>query len=338
MGFIFFYTTILTARENTIRQYNSMRTIRVVPAASLSQELKSSLVLKLRKNSAAAIDDIEMNFILNSEVKKDKPRSFIAYLHPEEHSGRIIGRGITQEEIEKQAFVLVSGNASMPPDTPDEEKNAEKKYYAGDTVSFDGMDFAVIGSFHEYPATEEIPYTVGLNHFCLKELDIMVPAETSDNQKKALGGYVQGLMPGSRVTLPKPINQKLLINMFIPLAAGLLIGLSAMINFLFVFKYMLESSRKDYFVFRICGSSSRKLSAVLFSELIFLFTVSYAAGALIFAGFRRAFKTNFIFAGSEFHFSQVALIYLISVLLIVLIMIPYLLKYRRQAVNGGGTV
>ena len=309
-----------------------MRTIEADINNPLSKDTANSLMTKLQKNPAVSLDNIQLTFVLNSEKTNEKSRNFVSYLHPDMYSSRIVGKSITQKDIENQSPVFVSGNEDL------EYRQDAKHYNTGDVVNLDGIKFTVVGSYHVCGNSGEIPYTVGLNHFALTKLQLLVPPDATDNQKERLGNYVQKLIPGCKITLPKPLVQKVLGNMIISYAAGLLIGISALINFLFIFKYMLESSREDYLIFKICGCGNRKLFSVLFVELVSLYTLSFTIGTVLFAGIRQIYHTNSIFANSQFNISQVLLIYLVSILLIVMIMIPYLFKYRKQTVNSGGAI
>jgi hypothetical protein len=330
LGFVFFFTTTFTARENYMRSRENMRTVEVDLSEPAAGSSVAGLPDKLAKNPAVSLSNIQFTFILNSEKGKERPRQFIAYRNPDEYKSRIVGAGITQRQITEKSPVIVSGNMDRMMDPK------SVWHQAGDTEELDGLKLKVIGTYQTTDNYGEIPYTVGLRHFALKSMKLQVPAGATDNQKEALGQYAESLIPGCRVKVPVPLTQKVLGNMLFPYLAGLLIGVSALANLLFIFKYMLESSRQDYFVYQVCGCGRKKMAAVLSCELFSLFTLCFAAGTLLLAGLRQAYRTNSVFAGSSLQAPQVLLVYAVSLLVIALIMTPYLLRYRGRAVNSGG--
>ena len=332
LGFVFFFTTTFTARENYLRNYDSMKTVEVNLNEPVAGSTVSRLPKKLDNNPVVSLDNIQYMFVLNSEKRKESPRIFTAYRNPDEFKIRIIGDSISNQQINDCLPVIVSGNMDRAMDPK------AVWYQTGDTEELDGLKVKVIGTYRATENYGEIPYTVGFQHFCLQSMQLRVPANATDNQKEQLGKYVEALLPRCRVKVPAPLTQKVLTNMFFPYMASLLIGVSALANLLFIFKYMLENSRQDYFVYQVCGCGQRKLSAVLACELFSLYTICFAAGTLLFIGLRQAYHTNSIFAGSSFQAPQVLLVYAASLLVIALIMVPYLLRYRGHAVNGGSAL
>ena len=211
------------------------------------------------------------------------------------------------------------------------------RYATGSTVQLNGMPFQVIGTNPlSYHMSGEIPYTVGLRSFVLTQVDVTIPASAADDEKQQLSDYVRGLLPGAKLTVPQSLTERTFVSLFFPFLAALLIGVSALVNLLFIFKYMLESSKKSYFVLQVCGCSRGKMLEILFGELLLLFTGCYLLGTAIFAGLRYAFRTNTVFTNSAFVPAHVLVIYCVTVCLMVLLILPYLRHYGKQIVNSGG--
>lgn len=328
MGLTFFFTTIYSARENYVRQTESARTLRVTPPPDFSAKTTEGKIDGLVNQSSANIQNITFTFILPSEQNTEQPQTWRAYLHPEEFHARVVGKGITRQDTEKKAPVLVAVYNSISDSVPK----------IGETRSVNGIAFQVIGYYFGSIIRGEIPYTVGLESFRLREMEFTVPMDATDNQKETLANSIQAALPGSTVTLPLKITQKTLNSMVIPLAAALLVGGNALITLLFLFKYMLESSRTDFFVLKICGGSPNGLFAMMANALTVLFTGCFLAGFLLFAAFKTFFGNSSIFAGSGIHPVIVALVYLISLAVILLVMLPYLTRYRKQTLNSGGAL
>lgn len=335
LGFVFFFTTTFTARQNFLRQRDGMRTIEASQEQPPQKADAMALPEKLSKNPVIALDNIRYTFSFHMDKNSGPAPSneLVAYWKPEKsrENDNTVGKNITAQEIADEAPVLVGGNMSSPGSKPILHKT-------GSTEKVGGVSLKVIGTYSSSDSYGMIPYTVGLRHYTLQGVQLVVPASASDNQKEQLGQYLQTLLPGSRVTVPQPLKQEALGSMLISYLAGFVIGVSALVSLLFIFKYMLESSRRDYFVYQVCGCGGRKLFCVLLCELFFLFTLCFAAGTLLLAVLRLIYRTNIVFAGSSMQAADVLLIYLLSLLMILVIMVPYLLHYRKQAVNGGGEV
>lgn len=328
LGLVFFFTTTFTSGENYIRNYDRMRTVEAVLNKPVVGSSLSELPKKLEKNPVIILTNIKYSFILNSEKERDHPRNFIAYQNPDEFKSRIVGQSITRQQIDDGSPVIVSGNM------PKEMDSTSVWYEAGSTEILDGFKLDVIGVYRTTDDYGEIPYSVGLQHFALQSVQLRLPVDATDNQKEQLGEYVKSVLPECRVTVPKPMTQSVLAHMVLPFAAGIIVGISALANLLFIFKYMLECSRSDHYVYLVCGCSRRKLSAVFACELFSLYTLCFTMGTLLFTLLRQANAANTVFCGTELQAPQVLTVYAGSLLVVALIMAPCLL--RRRAVTGGG--
>lgn len=328
MGLTFFFTTIYSARENYVRQTESARTLRVTPPSNFSAKTTEGKIESLANQSSAKIQNITFTFVLPSEQNTEQPQTWKAYLHSEEFRMRVVGKSITRQDTEQKAPVLVASYSSLSDSIPK----------IGTTRSVNGIDFQIIGYYSDPIIKGEIPYTVGLEAFYLREMEFTVPIDATDNQKEALANSIQSAMPGSTVILPAKITQKTLNSMVIPLAAALLVGGNSLITLLFLFKYMLESSRTDFFVLKICGGSPNGLFAMMAKALAAVFTGCFLAGFLLFAAFKSIWRNSPIFAGSGIPPFIVLLVYLISLAIILLAMVPYLARYRKQTLNSGGAL
>ncbi|WBY64208.1 FtsX-like permease family protein [Thermocaproicibacter melissae] len=327
LGLVFFFTTIFTSGENYIRNYDRMRTVVATLNQSVSNSSLTDLPEKLENNPVMKLTNIQYDFILHSDIEKENPPHLIAYQNPNEFKSRIIGESITSKQIADCSPVLVCANESV---------GSASVSKVGDSKLLDGLTLKVIGFYPSYHEYGEIPYTFGLQHFVLQSVSLRMPVDATDDRKEQLGDYVKTVLPECSVTVPKPMTQSVLSHMLLPLAAGIIVGISALVNLLFIFKYMLECSRNDLSVYLVCGCSRLKLSAVFACELFLLYTLCFTAGTLLFVWLRYANAENTIFLGSELRIAHVLAVYAGSLIVIALIMIPSLLKYRRRIDTSGG--
>lgn len=329
LGFVFFFTTVITASESFAKERDAVRMLMVNMDDLISAQDGKDFVAELCKNTPAALDKVTFNFVLKSEQYEKDPEIYSAVLDPEQGGKVIAGRNITRQDVEEENPVIVTKAYNL-----DFQKD-KKNYAVGDVIQLNSVNFTVIGNT---VSTTQIPYTTGFDHFILMKMYFLTSSDATDNQRVALGDYIKKKMPRCTVTLPQKISQRALSKAMIPLMAGLFVGVSALVSLLFIFKYMLESSREDHFIFRICGCGEQRLFFILFGELALLFTLCYTVGALLFMWLRRIFEANELFTHSQLLFSHVAFIYFASVLIIAIIMVPYLLKNRKLPLNSGGTV
>ncbi len=317
-AYTFFFTTIINTRANYVSQYTSMRTIKTdLKKCKLDKQITNNVVSIIRNNNISDIENISMFFIDNTNT-----RQLVGYLYPNKFSKDVFGSPISLEDIQKGSYVVIPRNA-------DNRYNPNVEQYSiGDNMVIINKNFKVKG-IRKYYYLDEIPYTTGLKFLTLSAFDIILPDSTSDKQKEMLKKYLETNIKNIKVILPESIPEKVITSLFIPLVSSIFIGLIAIFNFTFLYKYMIEKSRKDYILLRICGCSRLKSILLLFSQMAFLFTISYFISLIVLLILK---KTNVsIFSQTSITISNCLVIYISFLSIIILAITPFLISVFKKS-------
>lgn len=335
LGFVFFFTTVFTARKSYFETTDQMRDISVdFPNPPSGKQVEDAC--KKMEASKVVFDNIFFTFREKGVAVEDHHRSFYSNYNLFDYN--VIGSQITQQMVKSRENVLVVGTAKPTEQEPNNNFIYYPKYQVGDFVEIQGEQFQIIGyRLGNLYFSSEIPYTTGLEKLVLSDMTIRLPHGFSDNEKEEFGAIVASYFHGAKVKIPPPLEQKVTMNLILPLSTSVLVGLSAVLSFLFLFQYMLESIRREYQIFHVCGASIKVLMTNLAAQLTLLFTLCFAVGTALFVLFRQIFITSEFFEGTALSFSQVGVIYLISLVIILLMALPFLFRFRKQFRKGGGT-
>lgn len=318
LAYIFFLTTIIKTRAAYVSEYTSMRTIKSDLKNCDLDESTIDIVSIIKSNNVTSVENISMFFtdVTNS-------RQFVGYLYPDRFSQDVFGNPISVNDINKCNHVFIPRNQDGR-----HNPNAEQ-YSIGDNMVIKNQTFKAIG-VRKYYYLDEIPYTTGLKFLKLTAFDIIVPEDTSDSQKEQLKDYLRTYFKDIKVILPETIPEKVITSLFIPLISSIFIGLIAIFNFTFLYRYMVEKSKKDYILLRICGCSRLKSVVLLFSQMCILFTLSYIISLIILFVLK---KINIIgvFNNTSITVIDCLLIYLSFLLIIILTLTPFLISVLKKS-------
>ncbi len=338
LGFVFFFTTILTARENYIQKQDSMRIVSVDFASAPSTSQIKEAINQLKARTIAPEYMILIFASPSDTIFTEKPIQYYSIYPPSNEY--IVGESITtQSTIEKRKVAIIGSfhNGFFDERNPDSDKYFYyPKNQVGDIITIDGNSFEIIGYNTVYsPDQIEIPYTTGLDCFTLKNISFMLPINLSDNDKENFVDYLSSIFWDAQIDAPAPITQSVLIDLMIPLTVSILIGISAILSFLFLYKFIIESLQKEYCIFRLCGLSTRKLLANIITQLVLLFTLCFAIGTGILSLIRLLFKNSAFFANTALYPHQIFIIYFITLFLLIVFSTPFLIRFCKDIKKGG---
>lgn len=322
LSMIFFFTTVVKSRASYVAAYTTMRTIAVNMSNGKYDTKSHDIAADIKNNGIAQIENIEFHFFDNSSTEKH-PRELIAYLHPELCSEDVFGTPISQEDIKKLAKAVVPRNQNKEIN-PDAEE-----YKIGDNMKIAGSSFRVSGIRHG-GYLDEIPYTTGLNVLKLSSFRVIIPPDVSQRQKEQLQQYIENTFQGI-VRLPKPVSQKTISSLFFPLIASVFIGIIAILNFIFIYKYMMKKCRKDYIILRICGCSRFKSILLVFAQLVLIFSLSYLISICLLFLLKQSYSGKFIFGSISVTFQDCIIIYTSFLLIILAVIAPFALSFFRNS-------
>ncbi|WP_054750045.1 ABC transporter permease [Ruminiclostridium josui] len=317
----FFFTTIVKSRASYVATYTAMRTIAVNMSNGKYNAKNHDIAAKIANNGIDEIENIEFHFFDKSSSEK-QPRELIAYLHPELCSNDVFGTPISQEDIKKCKKVVIPSNQNK------ELNPSAEEYKIDDTLRIAGNSFRASGIRHG-GYLDEIPYTTGLNLLYLSSFRVIIHPDVSQNQKEDLQQYFENTFQGT-VRLPKPVSQKTISSLFFPLIASVFIGIIAILNFIFIYKYMMKKCRRDYIILRICGCSRFMTIFLVFAQLVLIFSFSYIISMCLFFLLRQL-SLGRVISDITVTFQDCIIIYTCFVLIIITIIAPFALSFFRNS-------
>jgi len=318
-SYIFFYSTVIKSQTDYVSNYDNMCRISVtLPELNKNTDFTKKII----NNGVAAPRQIIFYFSASNDKNS---KQLWAYLYPEKESGGISGNRITTDDINKKTLVIIPANADKGVD-PDPTHH--ESHVVGDMLNIANLTFYAKGIRYS-GWLDEIPYTTGFEHFKLKGFDILVPPKLTDTEKQQIGNYCMNTLGAINVKLPEPIAQKVFTELFFPLVASIFIGIISILNFIFLYRYMIERSRRNYILLRFCGCSRNKCLALMFCQLIGLFTVSFFISTLVLVLLK-------VFGGSTFasvslSTSSNAIVYSTFLLFILIIIFPIGLRFFKKS-------
>lgn len=267
-SYLFFFNIAFTNYTSYIANYSSIKTITLNFSEQSIGTIDSNLINILRNNGIVDIEDIRLFFSTDSS-KKDYRSYFVSYLNPDKVSV-FKGNPISEENVQNSDHVIVINDSTV-----------EENLRVGDTMQIDGKAFEVIGVRPVF-TNMEIPYTTGLKCFSLIQAHVILPPNTTDNQKEELGKYINSHFEGVQVELPRNILSAVLVKLFFPLVTSAFVAIVSVLSLLYMYKYMVEKIRWSYLVMRLCGCSLVKGMMILYSQLLIIFSGGFLIGMIIF--------------------------------------------------------
>lgn len=316
VGFVFFLTTIIQARTEYVKEFTILRMIDVEVDNYYNRNQLDDII-----NSVKITNEYENVRILFQDESTDDKQIFQSYIYTDYANNDVIGKGITDKDIQQKEKVVVMVNDEIG--DPDRES---LEYEIGNSFMIQGEPFHIIGyRISTYP---EIPYTIAVENMKIMEVRFQLKAHPSDNKMDSVQRFIQELLPDGNIEMPEKLNMRTLQNLMLILYSSAFVIVCAIFNFLFVFKYMIEKSSFTYNVLRLCGSSKRSLFRTILLQLVSLYIVSYTISILIFHLFIKQFVQTILV------YEIIAGVFVFSIITIILIMLPYISKYSKHTIKN----
>ncbi len=300
-SFVFFYTNIVDNQRKLIAGQEEMRTIHIT--ANEGEEFE---VLEVLRN-CPEVQPENVYFAF----KGDEGVRYYAWLYPDNQGGIVTGNPIVQSDVENNEKKIVVGVLQLG------EKDVLLNKSVGETVATNGTVFEVIGTRNN--EENEIPYTTALSLMGMTSLEVFMPAGLSEFQYERLGNHLDAL---GDVQLPEAYMPQFVSRLVFPVASSILIAVFSIFTFLFLYRYLLERSLREYAILRISGCSSLRGMLTMLMECVTLFTLSYLISIVVYLGVNR-------------HFDVLAslVIYLSFIVLLLLVLLPSLYMFLRRDVR-----
>jgi len=322
-AYIFFYTTAPQNRAKYISAKIDVRTISLdFNEEGLDDSSSDNFLNIIKKNDISDVEDITFYFA------DSQNNIYISYLKPDDQSGDISGESISQDDIYNIEPVIIAVlMEDLYPDTN------PKLLSIGDTIPIDNIEFVVIGTryFRNY---DEIPYSIGLKKLKLVNTDVIFPISITDKQKESLKDYFENNFSNVTVNLPTTATQATFEKLFLLILCSIFTGIISVVTFTFIFKYLIDKTKKIYTINRICGASNKYNIILIIEIFISLFTLSYIFAIVLFQISNMYIHIK-IFDNVAFKIKDGLLIYIIFILVIFILILPYAISFIKKTIKEG---
>lgn len=231
-----------------------------------------------------------------------------------------IGNYFTKKNISSKENVILINQ---------ELTQSNKVYEIGDYLKINNKRFRVVGAFsNDY---FEIPI------HCVSEIDEILQMDLVFKKpidKWQLNKYekvIKETFKPNSITLPKELPMGKLTENIFQNVSVLFIALLAILNFSFLYSYLLNKRKYQYAVFRLCGCSTRLGSFLLIVELLSISLILYIICGLLFhicfSWIYPFMSENISYALNFSDYIEVAAVY---ILVLLLVFIPIIIKYGKK--------
>ena len=111
-------------------------------------------------------------------------------------------------------------------------------------------------------------------------------------------------------------------------------GIISVITFGFIFKYLIDKTKKMYSFNRICGATTKYNIFLITEMFILLFTLSYIVSIAIFKILQITVHMQ-ILSNVTLKIHAIVFIYLAFVVLIIAMIIPYAISFIKKTIKEG---
>lgn len=208
----------------------------------------------------------------------------------------------------------------------------------GQRIPLAGGMYEVVGIF-DSALYDEIPFS-SLENYTGASLLVTTQGVPTKSEADAFQKDLEGRFTGASVTLPKERNLETTARNLVQVVVSTAIGLLAIVNISYLYRYLLAQRKSTYAVWRICGCTAKKGAFLYAAESFLLSTGLFAVCVLIYAGllqrlFARSIYTYYL------QFADYLLLYGLYAACILLIFGVVIRSYSRQkprALFQGGNV
>lgn len=154
----------------------------------------------------------------------------------------------------------------------------------GRKVSIGGDEFRIIGVDGMLEKNMvEVPYSTFMSKkYNIDSLEVVFQKPLNSLQGSKLEGLVNKLLDKSVIIKPPDVNSQILITFILQMVLVILIISFAIINLIYLFKYLVEKREREFLIYRICGAKRINIFSMLMIENFLLNLVTYFLSLIIF--------------------------------------------------------
>lgn len=244
--------------------------------------------------------------ILNSSQKdsEDKHFSIVSYYPSNHNSGIIQGRYFNKNELTALVDNIVIGKYLVKINTMIK--------VIGMQYELNGKSYKIVG-VDDYLGSNaiEMPYLTFIKHsYKLDNITFIKNNDTKDKQINEFSKFLSLHYPDAHITKPPKANYGTLIDFLSRMISILVIITLGIVNFLQLFKYLVEKRSHEYAVMKICGANNIKMIFIMLIELFTLTGISYILSLIVVIGVKK-YISGYLSISLSYSFSDYLIVYAI---------------------------
>jgi hypothetical protein len=310
---IMFVYSVVVSQQKEERDYNQrIRTFTVEPMTGFDRLLDRKLYeIMDEKNDFIRDITVKLGDTVNIHAKFTYPSSSPFYVS--------YGKYFTEEDFLRGVKQVILS---------DRLTEGQKK--VGDTFTINNREYEIIGMFSG-AHYHEIPYKSIEDYNSISLIEIVLEEVPNKKDVEQWREYLHGKFPDAIIAVPEVQNlQYVAVNLYRSVSS-IFIGLLAVLNFSYLYRYILLKRRGQYASLRICGCSIFKGALIYLSEVLFLSITQFGFSSIIFQAAIFPLSSNF-HENLKYMLSPGDYLFLFAVYLTVILLVftPIIIGFSRQ--------
>lgn len=314
VSFLLFYNIIIHTTVEYIQNSYDVKTFKIYPMTNNNNEIEE-LFEKLENSKIYSTERIKLTY----EFKiKDGDASIMiySYYNPVNSKNVQTGRKINDKDIVEKSKVAISYKIGM--------------FENNSSININNSSFEIVG---KRPLSGiEIPYSTGLELLEINSIAITLPSKTSDNIKRDFGELILEYLPEAEIILPTKLPIRVFNKLSLILLSSLIIMVFSIINFLYIFKYIIECNKRDYIILRLCGCSISYGIKIFMIQLFSIITIIYAFSIILYEILQKTLFTEYL-QKNGYSNIEYLIVYLSFVIMSILLFVPYIIKFAKMSIR-----
>lgn len=231
-----------------------------------------------------------------------------------------VGYSLTEEDHKNAANNIVLSS------------NEYYRFNVGESYVINDKEYKIIGiSTNEYYC---IPYeTFMKNGLPVSGIDVVLKNEMDEAHSAECASYLKELFGAENVQLPNTdYGDDMSKYNFIFVFCGMMFSLS-IINFVYLYSYILDKRKRQYAVFRIFGCSKLRGSLIYAAECIIISVVTYIVTVLIYMfAFSPLLKIIDKYTVSALDIKNFVFVFVLYIVVLLCVVVPTIIKYAKKEI------
>lgn len=311
LSIMFIYSVSVSQQKQAIYYNQGIRTFTVQPLAKFDRSL-DRLLSKIMAEKEDALRGIA--------VKLGEDNSHADFTYSSRSALNVsYGRYFTEEDFYRGARQVVLSDIL-----------AEGQKKVGETFVINGVKYEIIG-IDSFSLSHEIPYPSIENHEQITEIAIILAEPPNFRKLEQWREYLQRHFSDAVIGEPEKPDLRYAAENLYKSVSSIAVGLLAVLNFSYLYNFILLKRKGWYASLRICGCSRSQGTLICLAEVFLISTVLFALSAVVFHGavspLFTSINENLLYWMSPGDYLVLFLIYLA---VLVAVFMPKIISFSRR--------